>query len=150
MRFVTRARPKIDRIACPWLVRRFVDPAAEFHFVAPDRVLAAAAELHALPFDVPGVELSHSGACCSFDAFLARFGLRGRGLERLAAIVRAADTGRLGDAPEAAGLLAVSLGLARRIADDHALLEAALPLYDGLLAWCEAESTETHSWPPTP
>ena len=150
MRFVKHARPKIDRIACPWLVRRFVDPAAEFHFVPPERVLAAAAELDAIPFDVVGVELSHAGGACSFDAFLKRYDLREPALERLAAIVRAADTGRLDQAPEAAGLLAVSLGLARCIDRDQQLLEAGMVLYDALYAWCETQPQEKHSWPPVP
>jgi hypothetical protein len=146
MRWITRERPKIDRIACPWLIRRFIDPAGEFMFVPPDQVMAVAAMQDAIPFDVPDVELSHVGDHCSFDAFLAKYDLRDPALERLALIVRGADTGRPDIAPQAAGLLAISLGLSRRYGDDHALLEQGMVVYDALYAWCEEGQSETHTW----
>jgi rhodanese-related sulfurtransferase len=145
-RWVTRERPKIDRVACPWLVRRFVDPLAAFDYVPPERVLDAARETGAVPYDVPGVRFSHRGSRCSFDAVLEDFGLRDAALDTLAVIVRGADTARLDLAPQAAGLLAVSLGLSRLHADDAAMLEAAMPVYDALYAWCREAQGEPHSW----
>ena len=139
-RWVTRERPKIDRVACPWLVRRFIDPLAAFDYVPPDRVLAAAQEAGALPYDVPGVRFGHRGGRCSFDAFIEDFDLRDAALDALAVIVRGADTGRPDLAPQAAGLLAVSLGLSRNFASDAAMLEAAMPVYDALYAWCREAS----------
>ena len=135
-RWVTRERPKIDRIACPWLVRRFIDPSAEFIYVPAKDVLAAATARHATPYDVPGVDYTHAGDRCSFDAFIARHALDDAPLARLADIVRAADTGRLDAAAEAAGLAALSLGLSRLFADDHAMLAAGMMMYDALYAWC--------------
>jgi len=146
--WVTRARPKIDRIACPWLVRRFIDPAAEFHFVPAHEVRGFADAHGATPFDVPGVEYTHEGAACSFDAFIERHGLHGSALDRLARIVRGADTHALELAPEASGLLAVSLGLARVFDDDDAQLRAGLLLYDALYAWCMDAEGKTHAWNP--
>lgn len=150
--WVTRARPKIDRIACPWLVRRFVDREAQFHFVARDEVAEAARRLGAVPFDVPGVQLSHVGSECSFDALLAAFALQSPVLAMLATIVRAADTDQLSMAPPAAGLLAVSLGMSRLHGeDDHAMLAAMMPVYDALYAWCRDRvggQQETHQWTP--
>jgi rhodanese-related sulfurtransferase len=143
-RWVTRARPKIDRVACPWLVRRFVDPFATFDYVPPERVLDAAREAGAIPYDVPGVQFTHRGSRCSFDAMVEDFGLRDPALDTLAVIVRGADTAQLDLAPQAAGLLAVSLGLARNFADDHDMLEAAMPVYDALYAWCRAAQGEPH------
>lgn len=137
-RWVTRERPKIDRIACPWLVRRFVDPLARFDYVAPEQVREAARATGAIPYDVPGVQFTHRGERCSFDAILEDFGLRDPALDALAFIVRGADTGRLDLAPQAAGLLAVSLGLARNSPDDAAMLAAAMPVYDALYAWSRA------------
>jgi hypothetical protein len=148
VRWVTRSRPKIDRIACPWLIRRFIDPAAEFLFVASGRVLAVAGESGGIAFDVPGVELSHVGTHCSFDAFLVKYRLEDPALRALAPIVRGADTARLDLAPEAAGLLAVSLGLSALYQDDHALLERGFLLYDALYAWLTEARGETHGWPP--
>jgi rhodanese-related sulfurtransferase len=144
-RWVTRERPKIDRIACPWLVRRFVDPLARFDYVPPERVLEAARETGAVPYDVPGVRFSHRGERCSFDALLEDLDLREPALDRLAVIVRGADTARLDLAPQAAGLLAVSLGLSRIHADDAAMLEAAMPVYDALYAWCREARGEPRS-----
>lgn len=143
-RWVTRERPKIDRVACPWLVRRFVDPLAAFDYVPPERVLDAARERKAVPYDVPGVQFSHRGERCSFDAMLEDFQLREPALDALAIIVRGADTARLDLAPQAAGLLAVSLGLSRNFADDAAMLEAAMPVYDALYAWCRETQGEAH------
>lgn len=147
-RWVTRERPKIDRIACPWFVRRFVDRDAVIHFVSPDWVREAAVELDAIPFDIPDTAFSHDGELCSFDAFLARFGVADPALARLAEIVRGADTGRLDLAPQAAGLLAVSLGLSAIEGDDLAMLEKGLVVYDALYGWCRFAAAESHGWPP--
>jgi hypothetical protein len=136
MKWITRARPKIDRIACPWLITRFIDAAPEFLYVPAEQVLSVAAETGAVPFDVPGVEMGHVGELCSFDAFLRKYGLTDPALQRLAAIVRGADTARLDLAPEAAGLYAISLGLSRNFADDHEMLRHGLVVYDALYAWC--------------
>ena len=132
-RWVTRERPKIDRIACPWLIRRFIDADAKFLYVPAAQVKETA---QAIPFDVPGAEFGHHGERCSFDAFIEQFNLRDAALDRLARIVRAADTHRLDLAPEAAGLLAISTGLGKTIADDHALLEHGMVVYDALYAAC--------------
>ena len=145
--WVTRERPKIDRIACPWLIRRFVDPAAVFLFVEPAQVEAVADKFGATPFDVEGVFWSHRGDTCAFDTMIAEFGLASPALARLALIVRGADTGRLDLAPESAGLLAVSLGLSRLYTDDLAQLAAGLGLYDALYLWCRDGTHETHNWP---
>lgn len=147
--WVTRARPKVDRIACPWLVRRFVDPLAVFLFVPPADVPGVAARLGAEPFDIEGegVRWSHLGARCSFDAMVEGFGLVGfEALHRLATVVRGADTGHPDLAPEAAGLLAISLGLSRMFDDDNAQLEAGMLLYDALYRWSRDATGETHNW----
>lgn len=138
MKWITRARPKIDRIACPWLIARFIDREPEFLFVAPDRVIDTAKETGAIPFDVPGVEFSHVGELCSFDAFLKKYQLSDAALKTLALIVRGADTNRLDLAPQCAGLLAVSLGLSRVFADDHEMLRNGMVMYDALYAWCQS------------
>lgn len=145
--WVTRARPKIDRIACPWLIRRFVDPDAVFLFVAPQEVDAVADRFGATAFDVEGAFWSHRGEFCSFDTMVEEFGLAVGPLQRLARIVRAADTSRLDLEPEAAGLLAASLGLSRMYADDLAQLEAGMALYDAFYRWARDASSETHNWP---
>jgi hypothetical protein len=145
-RWVTRERPQVERIACPWLIRRFIDRQAQFHFVPPQDVLRRARELHAVPFDVPGVELSHQWERCTFDALLDAFDLHSPGLDTLARIVRAADTNRNGIAPQAAGLLAISLGLSRLFAVDHDMLDRGMLVYDALYAWCEHGQGETHTW----
>jgi chromate transporter len=147
--WVTRARPKIDRIACPWLIRRFVDPLAVFLFVAPSEVPAVAERFGAVPFDIEGVFWSHRGETCTFDTMVAEFGLDTEPLQRLAAIVRGADIARPDLAPEAAGLLAVSLGLSRMYADDLEQLEAGLGIYDAFYRWCRDAFDETHNWPAT-
>jgi rhodanese-related sulfurtransferase len=146
--WVTRSRPKIDRIACPWLIRRFIDPAADIHFVAAEWVKDVAAEMGAIPFDIADVEFSHVGELCSFDTFLARFGLDAPGLAELAVIVRAADTDRHHLSPQAPGLLAISLGLSLACPDDHEQLQAGMAVYDGLYAWCRSGRGETHDWQP--
>ncbi len=148
MKWVTRERPKIDRLACPWLIRRFIDPGAEIHYVPAAQVLSVAAREGAIPFDVPGVELTHSGPSCSFDAFLEKYSLEEPALARLAEIVRAADTDTLDRSAPAAGLLAISLGLGANIADDQELLATALPLYDALYTWCRSLGGERHDWRP--
>jgi hypothetical protein len=148
MKWITRARPKIDRIACPWLVTRFVDPAPEFLFVPANQVLRTAEATGAIPYDVPGVELSHVGDHCSFDAFIAKYNLTKPALTKLAEIVRGADTERLDLAPQSAGLLAMSLGLSHIYEDDHELLKHGLLMYEALYAWCETCQSEAHGWPP--
>ncbi len=148
-RWVTRERPKIDRIACPWLIARFIDPEAEFLYVPPKEVLRTAKEKEAIPYDVPDVHFSHDGESCSFDAFLKTYRLTGDpALIQLAIIVRGADTARLELAPQAAGLLAVSLGLSRNFKDDHEMLKHGLVVYDALYAWCKEGRDETHTWNP--
>ena len=148
MKWITRERPKIDRIACPWLIARFIDRDAEFLFVPTARVRPEATRLGATPFDIPGVELSHEGPYCSFDAFLKKYGLMDPALERLARIVRAADTDHIEDEPQAAGLLAISLGLGANFADDQQLLAAGLVVYDALYRWCASLTDEKHGWQP--
>ena len=145
--WVTRARPKVDRIACPWLIRRFVDPSAVFLFVAASEVPAVAERFGATPFDVEGVFWSHRGPLCTFDVMLEEFGLGTEALRRLALIVRGADTARLDLAPQAAGLLAASLGFSRLHRDDLRQLDAAMPLYDAFHRWCRDAVEETHNWP---
>lgn len=145
--WVTRARPKVDRIACPWLIRRFVDPRAVFLFVAASEVGGVAERFGATPFDVDGVFWSHRGERCTFDTMIEEFGLSSPALDRLARIVRAADTDRLDIAPQAAGFLAASLGLSRMYRDDLEQLDAGLPLYDAFYRWCRDAVEETHNWP---
>ncbi len=147
-RWVTRERPKIDRIACPWLIARFVDPDAEFLYVPPKQVLDAAKERDAIPYDIPDVHFSHEGERCSFDAFLKHFRLADPALEQLAVIVRGADTARLDLAPQASGLAAISLGLSRNFADDREMLRHGMVMYDALYAWCKAGQDEVHTWNP--
>jgi rhodanese-related sulfurtransferase len=146
-RWVTRARPKIDRLACPWLIRRFIDPEALFFYVPAHRVRAEAEALGAQPYDIADVVFSHRGSQCSFDAFLREFDLRDPVLDDLALIVRAADTGELEAAPQAGGLLAISLGLSLNFTDDLLLLDRAMPMYDGLYTWCKTAREATHGWP---
>lgn len=148
MKWITRERPKIDRIACPWLIQRFIDPDPEFLFVPAALVQVEAARHGAIAFDIPGVELSHEGPRCSFDAFLKHYQLTDTGLAKLADIVRAADTDTLSQSPQAAGLLAISLGLNANIKDDHQLLAAGFILYDALYTWCSSDQRERHNWQP--
>jgi hypothetical protein len=148
MKWITRERPKIDRIACPWLIARFIDEKPEFLFVPAQDVMSEAERTGAIPYDVAGVELTHVGEQCSFDAFLARYGLHDPALEQLAQIVRGADTSRLDLTPQSAGLYALSLGLSRNFDDDHEMLKHGVVMYDALYAWCRECQGETHNWPP--
>src|SRR5260370_17510150 len=148
MRWITRERPKIDRVACPWLITRFIDPQAEFLFASPAEVSARATELNAIPYDVEGVELSHDGPLCSFDAFLQKYRLTDPVLHELAVIVRGADTDRLDIAPQAAGLLAISLGLSQLFPDDHELLARGFVVYDPLYPWLPPPQRHLHPWNP--
>lgn len=147
--WVTRHRPKIDRIACPWLIRRFVDTDAQFLFVPPDHVEGVAHYFDATPFDMPEGFWTHRGETCSFDTMLEEFCLKTEALLHMAKIIRAADTNTLDQAPEAAGLLAISLGLSRQYSDDLEQLEAGLAIYDALYRWCRDATEETHNWPAT-
>jgi hypothetical protein len=148
MKWVTRERPKIDRIACPWLISRFIDRAPEFLFVPARDVLAVARERVAVPYDVPDVELTHVGDLCSFDAFLKKYALNDPALAELATIVRGADTARPELAAQSSGLLAISLGLSQLYRDDHEMLGFGLIMYDALYAWCRDARGETHAWNP--
>ena len=148
MKWVTRERPKIDRIACPWLIARFIDEQPEFLYVPSDQVLRVAGETGAIPYDVPDVELSHVGELCSFDAFLRKYALAEPELQELATIVRGADTGRLDLAPQAPGLLALSLGLSALFQDDQEMLRHGMVVYDALYAWLKRARGETRGRPP--
>jgi len=148
MKWVTRERPKIDRIACPWLIARFIDKEAEFLYVPADEVLKVAAETGATPYDIPDVEMSHVGELCSFDAFLWKYKLTDAALQQLAEIVRGADTGHPELTPQSPGLLAFSLGLSRIFPDDHEMLKQGMIFYDALYAWCRDCQKESHGWPP--
>ena len=148
MKWITRERPKIDRVACPWLIARFIDRDAEFLFAPPVDVLRRARETGATPYDVEGVDLSHDGPRCSFDAFLETFGLTDPILRELAVIVRGADTATLELAPQCAGLLAISLGLSHNFPDDHEMLRHGFVVYDALYAWLRYRRDETHTWNP--
>jgi hypothetical protein len=146
MKWITRERPKIDRIACPWLITRFIDREPEFFYVPTGEVLQVAAKTGAIPFDIPGVELSHDGELCSFDIFIKKYALTDPALQDLAIIVRGADTDRHDLAPQCAGLLAISLGLSHNFTDDHEMLKHGMVMYDALYAWsCHARG-EKHSW----
>lgn len=148
MKWVTRERPKIDRIACPWLITRFIDKSAEFLYVPNNQVVKVAEETGATPYDIPDVKFSHDGDKCSFDAFILHYGLKDPALDQLAVIVRGADTSRPDLTPQSPGLLAISLGLSAVFADDHEMLRHGLVLYDALYAWCRSCKGEAHSWPP--
>lgn len=148
MKWVTRERPKIDRIACPWLITRFIDPEAEFLYVPPSQVMAVAEVEDATPYDFPGVAFSHVGELCSFDAFLSAYKLSDPALAQLAEIVRGADTSHLDLTPQSAGLYALSLGLSATFADDHEMLRQGMVMYDALYAWCRSCQEEKHNWQP--
>lgn len=147
--WVTRARPKIDRIACPWLIKRFIDPDAAFLFVSPAEVKRVAERFNGVAFDIEGSFWSHRGNQCTFDTMLSEFGLVSSPLQHLATIVRGADTGHLNLAPEAAGLLAISLGFSRMYRDDLDQLAASMAIYDGLYRWCRDATDETHNGSPS-
>jgi hypothetical protein len=148
MKWITRERPKIDRVACPWLIARFIDKEPEFIFVPPAEVIAKAGELGAIPYDIEGVELSHVGPLCSFDALLKKYALADPALTELAVIVRGADTDTHALHPACAGLFAISLGLSRIFADDHEQLKHGFVVYDALYAWCHDARHERHTWNP--
>jgi len=148
MKWVTRERPKIDRVACPWLIARFIDTTPEFLFVPAPEVSRVAQHSGAIPYDVDGVELSHVGPHCSFDAFLEKYHLEDPALAELAVIVRGADTDHLDAAPQCAGLLAISLGLSQLYGDDHEQLQHGFVIYDALYAWLTKARSERHSWNP--
>jgi hypothetical protein len=149
MKWVTRERPKIDRIACPWLVSRFIDKEAEFLFVPPKEVASVAAATGAIPFDIPGVELTHVQGGCTFDTFLSKYALADPALHRIAPIVRGADTSKHNLTAESPGLYAISIGLSHLFEDDHEVLRHGLVLYDALYLWSRDHYAEGHAWPPT-
>lgn len=146
MRWITRERPKIDRIACPWLIQKFVDHEAEFLYVPKEHVLDTARKQSAIPYDIAGVELTHDGDLCSFDAILKKYSLTDPALLRLAEIVRAADTDMLEKSPQAPGLLAITLGLSANIPDDHDMLKVGMIIYEALYSWCQSHTQEKHGW----
>jgi rhodanese-related sulfurtransferase len=146
--WVTRERPKIDRIACPWLVARFIDPEAQFSYVPAAQVLAVAQQTGATPYDIDGVEFSHEGERCSFDTILRIYDIHDSALDHLATIVRGADTSRHDLAPQCGGLFAISLGLSANFPDDQAMLRHGMVIYDALYTWCRSLQAETHNWPP--
>ena len=144
-KWITRERPKIDRIACPWLIRRFIDPLAEFSYVPSGDVLTRAAELGAIAYDVPGVKFTHRGDRCSFDALIEDFQIADPALDALADVIRGADTGTLELTPQSAGLLAVSLGLSALHADDHTMLAEGMNVYDAIYAWARSARGDIHN-----
>jgi rhodanese-related sulfurtransferase len=146
-KWVTRERPKIDRIACPWLIRRFIDPTAEFLYVPTPEVIATAGKTGAVPYDIEGVEFAHEGERCSFDTLLRIFGIQDRALDQLAIIVRGADTSRHDLAAQCNGLFAISLGLSANFPNDHEMLAHGMVMYDALYTWCRSLQRETHNWP---
>jgi hypothetical protein len=148
MKWITRERPKIDRIACPWLIERFVDQEAEFFYVPKEKVQEIAAKIGAIPYDIAGVELTHDGDFCSFDAILKKYHLNDPALAHLAEIVRAADTDTLENSPQASGLLAITIGLSANISDDHEMLKVGMVIYDALYTWCKSHTQERHGWNP--
>lgn len=139
MKWITRERPKIDRIACPWLIQKFVDPKAEFLYVPKEKVLELAKEQEAIPYDVPGVELTHDGPKCSFDAIIKKYNIQDPAVILLAEIVRAADTDCISQSIQAAGLLAITKGLSANIPDDHEMLKVGMVIYDALYTWCQQQ-----------
>ncbi len=148
MKWITRERPKIDRIACPWLLKNFVDSEAEFFYVPKEQVFEKAKELDAIPYDIPGAEYSHEGEFCTFDFILKKHGLTDPALLQLALIVRGADTDRFELAPQAAGLWAISAGLSHNIRDDQEMLATGMKMYDALYAWAKFVQEERHTWTP--
>lgn len=146
MKWITRARPKIDRIACPWLIKNFVDPDAEFIYVLKEEVFAKAKELKAIPYDIPGAEYSHEGDRCTFDYVMKRHGIDDPAIRQIADIVRGADTDHFELAPQAAGLWAISAGLSYNYKDDHEMLTIGMKLYDALYSWAKYVQDEKHIW----
>jgi rhodanese-related sulfurtransferase len=146
-KWVTREHPKIDRIACPWLIRRFIDPNADFIYVPKEQVLAVAQQTGGIPYDIDGVELTHDGERCSFDTILRIYDIKDSALDHLATIVRGADTSRHDLSPQCGGLFAISLGLSANFPDDHEMLKHGMVIYDALYTWCRSLQAETHNWP---
>jgi rhodanese-related sulfurtransferase len=146
-KWVTRERPKIDRIACPWLIARFIDPRADFIYVPTNRVVAFAREIGGTPYDIEGVEFAHEGERCSFDTIVRIYGIKDPALDHLATIVRGADTSRHDLSPQCGGLFAISLGLSANFPDDHEMLKHGMVIYDALYTWCRSLQSETHNWP---
>ena len=146
--WITRERPKIDRIACPWLIHRFIDPIPSFHYVPAAEVISAGAARGALPYDVPGVRFTHrgqDGELCSFDALVADLGLTDHSVHAVATIVRGADTGKPELTPQSPGLMAISLGLSHNFRDDHEMLAHGMVMYDALYAWARSVRDEPHN-----
>ena len=150
MKWITRHRPKIDRIACPWLIKNFIDPEAEFIYVPKDQVFDKAKELNAIPYDLPGTEYTHEADNCTFDFIVSKHGLTDPALLQLARIVRGADTDRFDLAPQAAGLWAISAGLSHNFRDDYEMLAVGMKMYDALYSWAKYVQDERHSWNPKP
>lgn len=148
-KWVTREHPKIDRIACPWLIRRFINPNAEFIYVSKEQVLAVAKQTGGIPYDIDGVEFTHDGERCSFDTILRVYDIKDAALDHLATIVRGADTSRHDLSPQCGGLFAISLGLSANFPDDHEMLKHGMVIYDALHTWCRSLQTETYNWPST-
>lgn len=148
MKWITREKPKIDRIACPWLIKKFVDHDAEFLYVPKEDVLKISKEQNAIPYDIAGVELTHEGEYCSFDAIIKKYKLSDPALFHLAEIVRAADTDTLENSPQASGLLAITLGLSANFSNEHEMLRVGMMIYDALYVWCQSHSKERHCWNP--
>lgn len=146
MKWITRERPKIDRIACPWMIRKFVDKEAEFLYVPKEAVLKVTQEKSAIPYDIAGVELTHDGPLCSFDAIIKKYKLTDPALFKLAEIVRAADTDTLEQSLQAPGLLAITIGLSENLKDDHEMLKVGMIIYEALYTWCQSHMEEKHGW----
>ena len=148
MKWITRERPKIDRIACPWLIKNFVDKEAEFIYVPKEQVFDKAAALSAIPYDIPGAAYSHYGDECTFDYIIKKHSITDPALLQIATIVRAADTNSFQLAPQAAGLWAISAGLSYNFKDDHQMLAIGMKMYDALYSWAKYVQTEKHTWDP--
>ena len=148
MKWITRERPKIDRIACPWLIKKFIDKEAEFLYVPKEDVTRVAKEKNAIPYDIAGVELTHVGDLCSFDTIIAKYQLKDPALKKMAEIVRAADTDTLEKSPQAPGLLAITLGLSAIYTNDHEMLKIGMEIYEALYVWCQSLTKEKHGWNP--
>lgn len=148
MKWITRERPKIDRIACPWLIKNFVDPEAEFIYVPREQVFEKASVLNAIPYDIPGAEYSHEGEYCTFDYIIKKHQLNDKALLQMAQIVRGADTDRFDLAPQAAGLWAISAGLSYNMNNDYEQLNLGMKIYDALYSWASKVQGEKHTWNP--
>jgi len=148
MKWITRERPKINRIACPWLIKKFVDPDAEFIYVAKEKVFEKAKELNAIPYDIPGAEYSHYRDECTFDYIVWKHNLEDEAIRQIAIIVRGADTDSFNLAPQAAGLWAISAGLSYNYKDDHEQLDIGMKMYDALYSWAKYVQSEKHTWNP--